>query len=331
MRYRKLGKTNLLVSEIGFGSWAIGGPVMAGDVAIGWGKVDDEISKKAILKSVELGVNFFDTADFYGLGHSEELLGDVFKGKWENIILATKVGNTLMPDGSPGGNYSKKYILKACEESLKRLKKDTIDVYQLHSARIQHLEQGECIEAMEQLQQEGKIRYWGISLNTFEPQQEAKFFIEHQIGHTFQIALSIINQITLEEVLPSAVKNNYGIIARVPLHFGLLTRKFSREKVFPLNDHRSNRLNPELLNMSLDKLEKVFDLAGARGIEPIDLAMSFVLNHQGISSIIPGIRTEQQAVANAKEFGTLSTEDVDFLHSLYLSDLNQLMEAYKKG
>ncbi|PJC61048.1 MAG: hypothetical protein CO025_01085 [Ignavibacteria bacterium CG_4_9_14_0_2_um_filter_37_13] len=331
MKYRKLGKTNLLVSEIGFGSWAIGGPVMAGDVPIGWGQVDDEISKKAILKAAELGVNFFDTADFYGFGHSEELFGNVFGGKWNELLLATKVGNTLSDTGSASSNYSKQYILTACEKSLKRLKKDVIDVYQLHSARIQHLEQGECIEAMEQLQKEGKIRYWGISLNTFEPQKEAIFFIEHKIGYTFQIAFSIINQIALEEVIPLAVENEYGIIARVPLHFGLLTGKFSREKVFALNDHRSKRLNPELLNLSLDRLEKVFELADARGIEPIDFAMSFILSQKGISTVIPGIRTEQQAAANVKEFAPLSIKDVDFLHSFYLSDLKQLMEAYKKG
>ncbi|MFA6025375.1 MAG: aldo/keto reductase [Ignavibacteriaceae bacterium] len=331
MQYRKLGKTNLLVSEIGFGSWAIGGPLMAGDVPIGWGEVNDDISKKAILKAVELGVNFFDTADFYGLGHSEELLGNVFDGKWNDIILATKVGNALMPDGSAGTDYSKKYIIQACEKSLKRLKKDAIDVYQLHSARIEHLEHGECIEAMEQLQREGKIRYWGISLNTFQPQREAKFFVEHQIGHTFQIAFSIVNQIALREVFPLAIENNYGIIARVPLHFGLLTGKFSREKVFPKNDHRSNRLNPELLNLSLDKLEKVFELANAKGVKPVDFAMGFILSHPAVSTVIPGIRTEAQAIANAKEFAPLTSEDVDFLHSYYSSDLELLMDAYKKG
>lgn len=304
---------------------------MAGDVPIGWGKVDDETSKKAIVKAVELGVNFFDTADFYGLGHSEELLGKVFTGKWDNIILATKVGNTLLDDGSAGINYSKEYILKACEKSLKRLKKDVIDVYQLHSARMRHLQQGECIEAMEQLQQEGKIRYWGISLNTFEPQAEAKFFVEHQIGHTFQIAFSIINQIGLKEVFPLAVENNYGIIARVPLHFGLLSGKFSRDKVFPKNDHRSNRLNPELLNLSLDKLDTVFELAEKRKMDKDNFAMSFILSHDGVSAVIPGIRNERQAMANVKEFAKLSDEDVEFLHSYYESDLELLMEAYRKG
>lgn len=331
MRYRKLGKTNLLVSEIGFGTWAIGGPVMAGDVPVGWGNVDDETSKKAIVKAVELGVNFFDTADFYGFGHSEEVLGNVFGGKWNNIILATKVGNTLLEDGSAGINYSKEYILKACEKSLTRLNKEVIDVYQLHSARMLHLQHGECIEAMEQLQREGKIRYWGISLNTFEPQQEAKFFVEHQIGHTFQIAFSIINQIALREVFPLAIENNYGIIARVPLHFGLLSGKFSREKTFPKNDHRSNRLNPELLNLSLDKLDRVFELAEKRKMEKYYLAMSFILSHQGVSSVIPGIRNETQAIANVKEFSQLSDEDIEFLHHYYNSDLELLMEAYRKG
>jgi len=331
MKYRTLGKTGLQVSEVGFGSWAIGGPVMANDVALGWGNVDDEASIAAIKKAYELGVNFFDTADFYGLGHSEELLGKVFKGKWNDVILATKVGNTLLADGSAGGNYTKKYILASCEKSLKRLQKDVIDVYQLHSARIQHLQQGECIEAMQQLEREGKIRFWGISLNTFEPQAEAKYFIENKIGHTFQVALSIINQIVLDEVIPSAVQNDYGIIARVPLHFGLLTGKFPSSKVFPPNDHRSSRLNPDLLSVSLKKLDKVFELTEKRKMAKDYFAMSFVLSHTGVSTVIPGIRNDMQAIANAHEYEPLSEVDMVFLHDYYKSDLIDLMKAYQKG
>src|SRR3954468_12402394 len=143
MHYRKFGRTDLMVSEIGFGAWAIGGNSKVGATPIGWGEADDSVSTSAIHAALDAGINFFDTADFYGLGHSEELLGRELKGN-EEAIIATKVGhrnvsNTIVLD------YSKEYIISACEESLKRLKRNTIDYYQLHSARMKHLEQGGCI------------------------------------------------------------------------------------------------------------------------------------------------------------------------------------------
>src|SRR5215207_8964298 len=143
MQYRKFGNTELSVSEIGFGAWAIGGNIKVGHVPIGWGKTDDAISAEAIQAAVDAGINFFDTADFYGLGHSETLLGGVV-GKNKNILLATKVGHRNIEEKIVL-DYSKAHILNACTESLRRLKRDSIDYYQLHSARLSHLEQGECI------------------------------------------------------------------------------------------------------------------------------------------------------------------------------------------
>src|SRR5258705_12258769 len=133
MHYRKFGNTDLLVSEIGFGAWAIGGGAMIGNTAIGWGDADDTISIKAINAALDAGINFFDTADIYGLGHSEELLGKTI-GQKQKVIIATKVGNVSRNDQFTF-DYSKQYILDACEASLKRLKRDFIDYYQLHTAR----------------------------------------------------------------------------------------------------------------------------------------------------------------------------------------------------
>src|SRR6476469_140843 len=143
MQYRKFGNTDLLVSEIGFGAWAIGGGAMIGNTAIGWGDTDDSVSIKAIHAALDAGINFFDTADIYGLGHSEELLGKTI-GKNKEVIIATKVGNVAR-NNQFTIDYSKKHILEACEISLKRLQRERIDYYQLHSARLQHLQDGECI------------------------------------------------------------------------------------------------------------------------------------------------------------------------------------------
>src|SRR6185295_5977277 len=192
MQKRKFGNTDLLVSEIGFGAWAIGGGAMVGNTAIGWGDANDDESKKAIHRSLDLGINFFDTADIYGLGHSEQLIGELLGNK-NDVIIATKVGNVSRNEQFTV-DYSREYILKACDESLKRLKRNVIDYYQLHSARFVHLQQDECLQAMEILQQQGKIRYWGISLNTFDPFPEADFFIQHKNGNGFQLVLNILNQ-----------------------------------------------------------------------------------------------------------------------------------------
>jgi aryl-alcohol dehydrogenase-like predicted oxidoreductase len=330
MEYRVLGKTNLRVSEVGFGAWAIGGPAMAGNIPIGWGKTDDNESKKAILKAIERGINFFDTADFYGLGHSEELLGEVLHNKWNDVILATKVGHELLPDGKINLNYSKDYILKACEKSLMRLKRDYIDVYQLHSAKVEHLENGECIEAMEILKQQGKIRFWGISLNTFKPEPEMKFLVKRNLGETIQVVFNVINQIALKDVIPLAAEKNYGIIARMPLQFGLLTGKFNENTTFTSDDHRSFRLNQYLLKKSIETLKHYFDIAKRYKVDPALFAMSFVLNHKEISTVIPGIRTEEQAILNTREKIKIKYEDLNFLHKMGEREYLELVNEYAK-
>ena len=330
MKYRTLGKTGLMVSEVGFGAWAIGGPAMAGEIPIGWGKTDDNESKRVILKALERGINFFDTADFYGLGHSEEILGEVLHDRWNEIILATKVGHELLPDGKINLNYTKQYILNACEKSLKRLRRDYIDVYQLHSAKIEHLESGECIEAMEILKEQGKIRFWGISLNTFKPEPEMKFLAERDLGDTIQVVFNVINQIALREVIPLAVEKKYGIIARMPLQFGLLTGKFNENTTFSSDDHRSFRLNPYLLKKSLDTLKPYFELVEKYKVDPALFAISFVLNHQEVSTIIPGIRTEEQAVLNTREKIKINDVDIDLLHRLGENEFFELVQEYVK-
>lgn len=330
MNYRKLGRTELMVSEVGFGAWAIGGPAMAGNIPIGWGKVDDEESKKAILKAVELGVNFFDTADFYGLGHSERILGETLYHIKDKVIIATKVGHELLPDGSINLNYTKNYIIKACENSLKNLRRDYIDVYQLHSAKVEHLEKGECIEAMEILQKQGKIRFWGISLNTFNPEPEMKFISESRLGHTIQVVLNVINQIALDYVIPLAASLNYGIIARMPLQFGLLTGKFNEETTFSDDDHRSKRLKPEVLKTALKSLKPFFDLSEKYRVDNTLLALSFVLNHIEVSTVIPGIRTVEQAILNTRDFIRLSAEDFEKLHQLGKNVFRELVDEFSK-
>lgn len=323
MKYRRFGNTNLNVSEIGFGSWAIGGDAMIGQTAIGWGPADDATSKEAIHAALDAGINFFDTADIYGLGHSESILGETLHNN--NVIIATKAGNVAR-DEQFTVDYSKDHILKACEASLKRLKREVIDFYQLHTARIQHLQNGECIEAMQSLQQQGKIRYWGISLNTFYPDAEAGFFMENNLGHGFQLVLNIINQKALEIVRKAAAKG-YGIIARMPLQFGLLTGKFSEDAVFDVSDHRHNRLTREVIGSSLKALDPIWSLCQKYKITKTQLALSYVLSHSEVSAIIPGIRTKEHVALNTTGLIQLDKEDIAFIESsTEMKELTNLIE-----
>ncbi|MGB8194615.1 MAG: aldo/keto reductase [Chitinophagaceae bacterium] len=328
MNYRKFGQTNLLVSEVGFGAWAIGGDAKVGDTPIGWGPADDSTSIAAIHAALNAGINFFDTADFYGLGHSEELLGKALQSQKE-VIIATKVGhrninNNIVLD------YSAEYIHKACNESLRRLNREVIDYYQLHSARLNHLEKGECIAAMEELKKQGKIRYWGLSLNTFNPSPEADWMMQYKAGDGLQLVFNLINQ-RAYRLMQKASAAGYGIIARMPLQFGLLTGKFSAATSFNAADHRSFRLTPEIIQQTMEVLEKkVWPVADKEHIERVSLAMNFILSIKEVSTVIPGIRTPAHVEQNTRNIRSLQPEDLTYLLSLAEKDWKPVLELMEK-
>jgi aryl-alcohol dehydrogenase-like predicted oxidoreductase len=328
MQFRKFGNTDLTVSEIGFGAWAIGGNAMVGNTPIGWGKADDAVSVAGIHKALDCGINFFDTADFYGLGHSENLLGKHLSGNNE-IFIATKVGHRNINE-TIQLDYSKGYIIQACEASLKRLQRDTIDYYQLHSARMPHFEKEKCVEAMELLQQQGKIRHWGLSLNTFYPEPEANYLMHNKMGEGFQLVYNIINQRALP-LVKNANKNGYGIIARMPLQFGLLTGKFSSAVNFSADDHRSFRFNKDILKSALQILEeKIWPLCNKYSISKTSLALSYILSYNGVSTVIPGIRTAQHAIDNTTGIKKLVPEDVALIENIFTTDFAAVVNLMEK-
>jgi aryl-alcohol dehydrogenase-like predicted oxidoreductase len=328
MEYRQFGKTDLKVITIGFGAWGIGGTAMAGDIPIGWGEVDDRQSVAALKTAFDRGINFFDTADFYGLGHSEELIGKTF-GNRPDVLVATKVGHVLDNTGAFSVDYSGEHILEACHASLKRLKRETIDYYQLHSARIDDLRKGECIEAMEQLKKEGKIRYWGLSLNTFSPEPEADFLIDSGLADGFQIVFNLINQRGWP-VIRRAYDNGYGVIARMPLQFGLLTGKFDENSRFEKNDHRAFRLPPDVLAKSIEYLRPVWERVNALSISKTSYSLSFCAGFKEISTVIPGIKTPEQAILNTTNIAALPEEEIQFLQSNYKKELDKLLDILEK-
>lgn len=324
MEYRDFGYTGLRVSEIGFGCWAIGGDAMVGNTAIGWGPADDAVSRKAIYAALDEGINFFDTADIYGLGHAESLLGQELSGN-PDVVIATKVGN-VSRNGQFTFDYGKDYMLKACEASLKRLNREAIDYYQLHTARVSHLEQQEAIEAMELLQTQGKIRHWGLSLNTFAPFPEADYLISHKRGEGLQLVLNMLNQIALP-LLTKASAAGYGVIARMPLQFGLLTGKFDQGVNFAASDHRKKRLTAEVVSATAAALEPLWSLCDTYGMTKTQLALSYVLSYPAVSTVIAGMRTPEQVRRNCRGIRPLEEEAV---RQIEATDFSAMMDLIRR-
>lgn len=323
MHTRTFGNTDLRVSIVGFGAWAIGGAAMAGETPIGWGPADDDASRAALRAALEHGITFFDTADFYGLGHSESLIGEVI-GNSPKAVVATKVGHRLNDDGSIALDYSAKHIRAACERSLRRLRRDAIDLYQLHSAKVAHFEQGECLTELDKLRQEGMVRYWGVSLHTFSPDPEADFLLSRGLASGFQVVLNLLNRRALP-LIDRALQAGVGIIARMPLQFGLLTGRMAADRKFAREDHRSFRLTPEIIERTRTLLEPAWHSAIEAGVTPSQLAMSYVASIPGVSTVIPGIRTAEQAAENANAIAVEGDRVQDWMRLIPESEASQVV------
>ena len=295
MNYRVLGKTGARVSEIGFGAWAIGGRSEAAGVQWGWGDTPEKDAIAAVHRARDLGVNFFDTADVYGSGRSEDILGKALGSGWGSLLVASKAGNVTR-NGQSTKDWSAKHLVWSCDQSLKRLKKDVIDLYQLHNPVEHDIRTGDWPETMQRLAEQGKIRWFGVSV--FLP-EEAMAVLERGAGHTIQLAYNALRQEMAPAVLPLAQKKNFGIIARVPLYYGILTGKFKPETGFANNDHRSHTLPPETMRELVPRAEKLRKLAADGGETNFaQWSLKFVLAHPAVSTAIPGARDPKQAEAN---------------------------------
>jgi aryl-alcohol dehydrogenase-like predicted oxidoreductase len=319
MNYRQLGSTHIKVSEVGFGAWAIGGPADASGTPIGWGRTSDEESLQAIRRARELGVNFFDTADSYGFGRSESLLGIVLSRTRKDVVIATKVGVIRDAEGRLSKDFSRNHILHAVDGSLKRLRTDYIDLYQLHNPTLDELRRDEIHEAMDRLQETGKIRYWGISVTTPE---EGVEIIRNNWGYALQVLYNALNQAPATDLFGLAKEKGYGIIARVPLASGLLSGKFHTNTIFPADDVRQNFLTPKRLEEVIPRVDEVKSIIGGATRSLTESAIQFILAHDAVSTTIPGARNVRQIELNvAAAAGRLPAEVVERLRTR-LGDYN---------
>ena len=315
MNYRELGRTGWQVSEVSFGAWAIGGS---------WGSVDDKESITALHKALDLGVNFIDTADVYGDGHSERLIAGVLKERREEIIVATKAGRRLDPHTADG--YNDANLTRFAERSLRNLDTDCLDLVQLHCPPTEVYYRPEVFGAMDDLVRAGKIRYYGVSVEKVE---EALKAIEYPNVQTVQIIFNMFRHRPAELFFAQAQRRKVGILARVPLASGLLTGKMTPQSAFAADDHRAFNRFGEAFDMGetfsgvnfrtgLEAVEELRPLVPV-GATMAQLALRWILMFDAVSCVIPGAKRPSQAEDNvrASELPPLSEETMAQVRTIY--------------
>jgi aryl-alcohol dehydrogenase-like predicted oxidoreductase len=314
MQTRKLGYSDLHLTTIGLGTWAIGG----GNWAFGWGPQDDADSIAAIQRALDLGVNWIDTAAVYGLGHSEEIVGQAVAGRRDGTIIATK-GGRLPRNGGPDiyGSLKADAVRQEVEDSLRRLKVDVIDLYQIHwPDPDEQIEEGWATIA--DLIKEGKLRYGGVS--NFSLAQLERVQPIHPVA-SLQPPYSMLERSVEKELLTYCAANNIGVIAYSPMQAGLLTGKFTRERVhnLPANDwrRRNKHFQEPTLSVNLEFVDSLRPIAARNGKTLAQLANAWVLRRPEVTAAIVGARRPSQIEETvAAGDWILSAEDTAQIESL---------------
>ncbi len=310
MKERVLGRTDMRVPEIGFGGWAIGGDEHGNS----YGPTDDAASLLALERAVQLGAGFVDTADVYGWGHSEELLGVGLKGRREDVRIATKVGGDFY-HGGVRMDFSPPYIEFALDQSLQRLNTDYVDLYQLHNPPLALMGDPATYDVLDQLQAENKVRHYGVSVH--QP-MEAIMAIQTGKPTVIQLPFSLFRQEWIDEVFPLAAKYKVGLIAREPLGNGLLTGKYAEDATFPHGDFR-HQWPPEMVQTQVRAAGRLASLLVQDGRTLAQAALKFVLAFPEVSVTIPGAKTPAQVEENvgASEAPDLTRDEVAKVRELY--------------
>jgi aryl-alcohol dehydrogenase-like predicted oxidoreductase len=326
MKYRELGRTGWKVSEISFGAWAIGGS---------WGTVDDKASLAALHRAVDLGVNFIDTADVYGDGLSERLVAQLRHERRETIYVATKVGRRLDPHTAEG--YNRKNLTSFIERSLKNLDTEALDLLQLHCPPTEVYYRPEVFGVLDDLVKQGKLRYYGVSVEKVE---EALKAIEYPNVQTVQIIFNIFRQRPAELFFKQAKQRKVGILARVPLASGLLTGKMKADTKFEADDHRGFNRHGESFDrgetfsgvdypIGLQTVEELRTLV-PKGMSLSQFALRWILMFDAVTCAIPGAKNPEQAEQNVKaaDLPALSKARMSKIKEIYDSNIRGLVHHY---
>jgi aryl-alcohol dehydrogenase-like predicted oxidoreductase len=294
IKKRRLGKTEIYVSEIGLGGWQLGEPTMINNQpGIAFGGMDEKTALGIIRKAVELGINTFDTADVYSLGNSEYRLGKALKEYRADVNIFTKGGNMV---GNPASyDISYHHLMASIDRSLNRLQTDYVDLFQVHVPPKTEKEFADVEKVFDDIKSEGKARNCGISIGI--RYEQGKEIIKRKLADSIQIYFSLIDQKPLKELLPLAKKNNIGVIVAEPIAQGLLTNKYKIGHTFPKNDLRSNGYSKQLLEKKLKRV-KQFNFLIKKNRTLNQAALAYVLSREEVSTCIPGAKSTEQLISN---------------------------------
>jgi aryl-alcohol dehydrogenase-like predicted oxidoreductase len=294
MRYRTLGRTGLEVSELGFGAWGIG--------ADAWVGADDDESVRALRLAIEHGVNFLDTAYAYGDGHSEELVGAAVRESAETVYVASKVPPKnwewpARPGVRPEEVVPADWITACTERSLERLGLETIDVHQLHVWSDEWVGQGDWLDAIDRLKRDGKIRFFGISINAHEPENAIRL-VESGLVDTVQVIYNVFDQSPEDALFPAVEAAQVGVIVRVPFDEGALTGSVRPETTFPDGDFRNDYFAEERKREVWDRVQAIARDLDIEVEQLAESALRFCLSHPATDVVIPGMRSTRNVERN---------------------------------
>jgi aryl-alcohol dehydrogenase-like predicted oxidoreductase len=311
MHKRRLGRTGLEVSEVGYGAWGIGGE--------GWLGAEDQESLRALQRAMDLGVNFIDTALAYGDGHSEQLVGRAVRERDEHVYVATKIppknGRWPADPGlDPDDVFPGDYVRECTETSLRNTGLDVLDVQQFHVWSDEWVGRGSWLEAIQALKDEGKIRAFGISINDHEP-SNALELIETGVVDTVQVIYNVFDQSPEDELLGACAERDIGVLARVPFDEGALTGRIGPDTEFPEGDFRAEYFRGDRKAQVAEHVQAILDdLQIEREALP-EVALRYVLSHPAVGTVIPGMRTVRNVERNAatSDRGPLPQEQLEAL------------------
>jgi aryl-alcohol dehydrogenase-like predicted oxidoreductase len=297
MNYRPFGSLGWKVSEIGYGAWAIGGDM--------WGPQDDNESLRALHRALDLGVNFIDTAQGYGKGHSEELIGKVLRERKEDLFVATKIppfpGSPWPPAEDADANkvFPADYIIEQCEGSLRRLGRECLDLYQFHSWATRFNVADGWFEAMAKLKEQGKIRAIGVSVPDTTPDNVIGTLVRERV-EAVQVIYNLFEQYPRWNLFPACRRMGTGVIVRVPFDEGALTGRMTAKTTFPEGDVRARYFRGRNLPAVVRRVESIREYVNQRhpGMTLPEFALRFCLSQDAVGTVIPGIRSVAQAEAN---------------------------------
>jgi len=296
MNYRILGKTGLKISEIGYGAWGIGKSA--------WIGASDDESCRALHRSIDLGLNFIDTALAYGDGHSERLVGQLLKARSEEIYVATKIPpkNEQWPARSGVSvmeTFPSEHVIACTEESLTNLGSESIDVQQFHVWSDEWIDQGDWLEAVQKLKKQGKIRFFGVSINDFQPENAIKL-VQTGVVDTVQVIYNIFEQNPEDRLFPACERHRVGVIVRVALDEGGLTGKITPDTTFEEGDFRNDYFRGDRKQQVYQRVQNIASELGVPLDQMAELALRYVLSHSAVSTVIAGMRSVQNVERNCQ-------------------------------